>query len=193
MESLDTPEEVQDAGEDVEEFLPETFQAVEPDDAVGAAEEVDPFDTAASDDGSVEEVVVTQPAPAPLAKSWAFDFNLGQFFHAGQRGPTPTFGLVTLRYWIEKCLMTERGGSLIHSESYGIEGLTELIGEPQGVLSATLRDRVTDALTFHPRISEVADFEITSDPDNEYVEVSFTVITDEEDDLTIQGLNLRIQ
>jgi hypothetical protein len=157
------------------------------DDDIAAAEELPPFD-----DESLEDLVVEEPELSPVGKSWAFDFPSGQFFYASAQGPTTTWGAITLRYWIEKCLRTPRGALPIHDPGYGVEGLNQIIGHRSGEALADLEPSITSALLFHPRISEVIDFVADFDPAEEYVEVSFTVITDEEgfEEVSVSQLRL---
>ena len=172
--------------EDPDELLPVTPET-DVDEDITAAEDLPPFD-----DTTLEDLVVDEPEPEPVGKSWAFDFITGQFFYAAAQGPMTTWAGITLRYWIEKCLRTPRGALPIHDPGYGVEGLSRMVGRGDEEMLADLEPRVRDALLFHPRISEVTDFVAEYDPDEEYVEVSFTVITDEEgfEELTVSQLRL---
>lgn len=131
-----------------------------------------------------EPLLVAEEDQPPIGKSWAFDFVTGRFLPKPSGGPTETRGLATLRYWVEKCLVTERGAYPIHDTNYGLEGVNDMIGEPvDSPEMATLGARVREALTFHPRITDVVGFQVFSDPDEETVYVAFRVVTDEEDEL----------
>jgi hypothetical protein len=184
-------------------FLPLTDDAIpDPDDSLDAVEDDDDDQSPFVDESDVSDIVVADDAPPPLGLSWAFDFQAGTFLLNGGHGPLETRGLATLRGWVEKCLMTARGAHPIHPPDYGVEGLLEVIGEAasDGV-AGDLEDRIRDALLFHPRISDVTDFDAyMGDPeeddehdsaDDETLFVSFTVVTDDEDILEFVGLPLR--
>jgi hypothetical protein len=136
---------------------------------------VNPTITAAVD----TDIVAIATDPVPFGRSWRFDFEARRFDVGGSgHVPLVTTGIDTLAGWIEKCLMTPRGSCPIHSDEYGLEGLEELIGSDPSD-SVALEAAVRDALTFHPRIIEVQDFEASWDEGDEVVEVSFTVILDD--------------
>ena len=172
--------------ENADELLPATPET-DVDDDIAALEDLPAFD-----DDTSEDLVVDEPEPEPIGKSWAFDFVNGVFLFVSAQGPSATWGETTLRYWIEKCLRTPRGALPIHDPDYGMEGLRGLIGAIPDEVIADLEPRVRDALLFHPRITDILDFETEYDPMNEHVEVSFTVVTDEEgiEEFTVSRLRL---
>lgn len=146
-----------------------------------------------------EDDLIDEPVVRPLGRGWAFDFSRGGFIYghetgplaAGGHSPLGTTGLGTLQTWIEKCLLTERGAHPVHPEGYGMVRPFDLIGEQVvGAPVADLEQRVRDALTFHPRITEVRDFEADIDTDREYISVSFTVIVDGGEALSFRDVTL---
>jgi hypothetical protein len=127
-------------------------------------------------------IVVEDDAP-PIGLSWAFDFGENRFISGvgSGRGPLQTHGLATLITWAEKCLRTARGAHPIHPPGYGLVRPNDLWGKPvTGAPVAEMEARIRDALTFHPRITDVEDFEFDFDPNDEWVNVAFTMIVDEE-------------
>ena len=168
------PEQPEPQTEEGEELLPLEGDAGTPDEELDAVVGLPGFD-----EEPPEDLVVTTEEPPPLGKSWAFDFGVGKFKRVGAGGPAPTYGLTTLRYWIEKCLMTEAGAHPIHDQGYGVRGLNDLIGTQGGLVMMELESRITEAVTWHPRISGIENFSATHDPMQEYVDVAFTVVVDE--------------
>jgi|1185.fasta_scaffold84709_2 phage baseplate assembly protein W len=155
------------------------------------------------DSDEAPDVVVLDEPPPPLGLSWAFSFEAHTFLRGGLSGPLETRGLATLRGWIEKCLQTERGQHPIHPPDYGLER-PDILGEPVGdEAAADLEEAVRDALLFHPRITDVTEFEVymgevdsSDDPnlivsDDEALYVSFTVVTDDEETIDFTGVPMR--
>jgi hypothetical protein len=138
------------------------------------------------------DLVVTQEPPPPLGRSWAYDFDLHQFVRSpGQHGPLETHGISTLETWVEKCLRTARGAYPIYSDDFGIELPADLFGGNVASFPTDLfRDRVTDALTKHPRIVRVSDFAFAIDETEEYIAASFTVHTGDGDALRFANVSV---
>lgn len=133
------------------------------------------------------DLLVERDPPLPVGRSWQFDFLAGRFLpETTSHGVKETHGEATLRSWVEKCLATARGAHPIHKKPgevprYGMTRLDDLVGGPVVYPPADLEDRIRDALTFHPRIVDIADFGVAFDPDDDYVAVVFTVLTDTSD------------
>lgn len=124
-------------------------------------------------------------------RSWAFDFVTGRFVTRRGQGPLETSDDATLRGWIEKCLRTEREAHAIHRDTgFGLPPGDLIGGGAEAV--ADYEVRVRDALTVHPRITDVREFEARTDPeDPEVVWAWFTVVTDEGgDEMALQGVQL---
>lgn len=179
-----------------ESFLP---LEDEPPSAREQAELADEEILAGLTDPDLDELPLEQEEKEPIGRSWAFDFAREGFVYGhevgssatGKHGPLQTYGVATLRTWIEKCLHTARGAHPVHPEDYGLEPLDDIIGGPVlGAPAADIEARVREALTFHPRIDDVTDFRAVIDPDNEYVAVSFSVLIDDEAALSFQGVRL---
>jgi hypothetical protein len=137
-------------------------------------------------------VVTTEPAPTPLGRSWAFDFSAHRFVMAGHQ-PIETRRTQTLRYWIEKCLRSPRGGCVIHPPSYGLDSPTDVFGDQfDSADIASLEERIADALLFHPAISGIENFQAEQDAeDDEALLVRFEVVLDDATTLAIEeGLSL---
>lgn len=122
-----------------------------------------------------EGVEVPATTPPPLGRSYARDFRRGGFVPHGA-GPLQTTGLDTLRGLIEKTLLTMRGAHPVYDDEVGVDDPYELIGEPLATVAVgDLKDMVTEALLVLPRVEGVANFRLASDPDDEYLLVSFDV------------------
>ena len=138
-------------------------------------------------------VVDTQPQTFSLGRTWQFDFVKGDFVVPGAaRSPVGVSGVETLRQWIALTLRTERGAHPIASDDYGLEAPVAGIGfAPRDVLASDLAQRVADALSFHPKIVEVRDFVMRVDEeDEEAVLVSFTVVLDNAESLSVEDVDL---
>lgn len=178
---------------DFVESAPEPFEFLpiedEPLDAEAAANELE---RQLEDDSFSDTDLVVEEERAPIGRSWAFDFGRNSFVVGHKaKSPLETHGIETLRGWVLKCLFTARGAHAIHPDGYGLVQPFDLIGEP--VLTAPAADmeeRIRDALTFHPRITDVTDFIVDVDPDEEYVEVSFTVELDDETSESFDNVSL---
>lgn len=132
-------------------------------------------------------LIVVQDEPPPLGKSWAFDWP-SMRFNLGNNGDSPleTRGMLTLIQWAEKCLRTARGAHPIHPPNYGLVDPKSIFGQPVAFAPiAELEARIKDALTFHPRIVDVTDFDSDFDPDDEWVAISFTIVVDDETRLPV--------
>ena len=115
----------------------------------------------------------------PLGRSWAFDFNAGQFARGGGQSPIVVTGEGALRMWVLKALHTARLAHPIYTDQYGIELPFDLVGRsvsPEGI--GRYAAAVTDALLVHDRITAVIDFQFSHDPDEGALYVGFTVELD---------------
>jgi len=119
-----------------------------------------------------------------VGKSWAFDFLRSRFIPR-RSGPLRTNGLTSLRYWIEKCLRSERGAAAVWPDEYGTVGTSDFYGQVwRTEYSVLLEERVAEALSFHPRISRIENFTVKYDRGSTIVQVSFHVVLAEEADRT---------
>jgi hypothetical protein len=181
--------------EDPTTFLPEDdTEDLDPDEELDALEGDSAADPLIEDADAVDLVLAEVPPP-PLGRAWAFDFQTGSFLLNQAHGPLETRGLATLRGWIEKCLMTARGAHPIHPPEYGVEGLTDVIGEAASPgVAAGLEEGIRDALLFHPRITDVRDFDAylgtVEDGDEDALYLSFTVVTEDDERLDFEALTL---
>lgn len=143
-------------------------------------------------DAALAPVEQTDPdVPQPFGRSWRFDFINGGFFMDGG-APKETYELDSLIVWVEKTLRTDRYAHPIYSDSYGIEGPFDVIGQQADdeVLSA-YQDAITEALLIHDRITAVEDFSFQQDPFDDAVYASFTVILDAAPPLEAQPLEFQ--
>lgn len=117
--------------------------------------------------------------PAPIGRSWAFDFGEGQFARGGGQSPIVVTGEGSLRMWVLKALHTARLAHPIYTDQYGVELPFDLIGgrvTPEAI--GRYAAAITDALLVHDRISAVEDFAFSHDPDGDGLEVGFAVVLD---------------
>lgn len=138
------------------------------------------------------DLVVVEEDPPPLGRSWAYDFDRKRFVGAPTaHGPLVLHGVSTLQQWIEKCLRTARGAHAIYSDNFGIDLPADLFSGPVSHFPDRLfQDRVTDALTKHPRIVSVDNFAFNIDPNQEYVAASFTVHTGQGENFNFQDVRV---
>lgn len=151
-----------------------------PDDADAA------FATAEEGVDGADLQVTVEPPPAPVGRSWAFDFTTKRFVMAGH-SPIETRRTQTLRYWIEKCLRTPQGGVSIEPADYGFDDPTNIFGDQfDSADIATLEERVREALLFHPSITGIEEFVVEqSTEDEEVLLMSFEAVLDDETRLDI--------
>lgn len=171
---------------DIDNLLPADTEAP-PDDVLGAVE-----DALAGDPSALADVTVQETPPPPLGRGWQISTVVdaeGQAFvrSSGGQGALETHGLATLQTWIAKALVTEAGAFAIYPPGYGMQGALLGIGEPPTSPHLADRlDRITDALTFHPRITGVTNYSTSFDDDNEAFAERLTVVLDDETRLEIE-------
>jgi Protein of unknown function (DUF2634) len=186
---VSTPEDVifpEDQDDDVLQLLPE-------DDEPPTAEEAfEDMEESIEDFPGEDDLVVTAPESEPVGRSWSFNYAARSFISGSKgHGPAETYGDETLRQWIVKCLMTDRGAHPIHSDQYGVESLSGIMGVPVVDLdTGDFEQRIREALMFHSRIADVREFEWDLDPDNEGVFVTFEVVLDDDETLSIENVRL---
>lgn len=138
------------------------------------------------------DLVVTDAPPPPYGRSWAFDFVAQRFVVSPSGGIAETRGLATLRVWIEKCMRTDRGAHPIHSDDYGMVRPFDMIGmQLTDISKDDLEDRVRTALTVHPSILDIDDFDMTYATDgDDALFVSFTVLLADQQSLVVSNVEL---
>lgn len=164
------------------EFLPPDLDPPTPEEEAEALD-----DLSLQDD---DDLVLARAPQPPFGRSWAYDFTRPGFMRPdAAHAPLETRGKETIYFWCIKALQTARGAHPVYPSDYGMD---EPFGEIGRVFertgSAGLETRVHDALTFHPRIVDVQDFSAFQDPNDDVILMSFTVVTDDDDALTVQGL-----
>lgn len=157
------------------EPLPYPEEAPSPEEEIAALEQA--LDAIGTEAGSV----TVADEPPPIGRSWAWDDSKPGFVVApGGRGPAETFGDQTLTTWCIKALQTAQGAHPIYPSDYGLADANRWVGKRLTTADhARLEAAIHDALTFHPRIIDVIDFDAYQDPDQEVLEVSFTVVRDD--------------
>lgn len=159
------------------ELVPDDEIDVDPqevlDDALG-----EPTDTTADPETSV-------PQKAPFGKGWGFDFNANRFVTYGA-GPAITHEHETLKTWIMKAINTARGAHVIYDEAFGLDDPWADIGYVDDEnRQAAYESKIVDTLMEHDRIRMVTDFEFESEEDTGDRFATFTVITDNDDQIPI--------
>jgi hypothetical protein len=164
-----------------EQIVPELFEEPELPDEAG-----DAFARAEEGVESDDLVVSVEPPPAPLGRSWAFDFSAKRFVMAGH-APVETRREQTLLYWIQKCLLTPQGGSPIEPADYGFDSPTNIFGDQFDSSDiGTFEDRVREALLFHPSITGIENFRLEPDADDEEAaQVFFEAVLDDDTRLDV--------
>lgn len=143
--------------------------------------EIDPTAVLADDDEILDEGDFDTLTPdidvPPPGRSWRFDFHGGGFLFGDQQGPLMTFGDDTLNGWIEKVMHTDLNAHVVHPAGYGMEGGPySLIGTQIRAAPGDYEDKIRAALTFHPLIADIRNFAWSFDADDEWLEVTFTVV-----------------
>lgn len=173
--------------DDLTTFLPEDEFA----DDLDPAATLDVLDERLRDPNTQPpDLIVTEQDLPPMGRGWAFDFTTNRFVTRSS-GVAQTFGIQTLRQWIEQALRTDVGAHPIHSDNYGMVRPFDAIGEPLGaVTSADIEQRVKDCLTFHRRIVGVQDFKMTYDPNDDILNISFTAVLSDDELLSVSDVRL---
>lgn len=136
----------------------------------------------------------TEEPPRPFGKSWLWDDDRGRFKRYGA-APAATHGYDTLIGWIRNAVRIARLTYPIFDDEFGMDDPYALVGEvPTTTLKAQWSRMITDALSIEPRITEVRDFKYgqapAGSPDDTVLYVDFTVVTDDQAELTIEGVAL---
>lgn len=154
------------------------YQLLPADDpAIDAAEElegafVDPEGNPAID------AEFAPPPPMPLGRGWAFDIAAGRMIKYGQR-PVETYGLDTLKQWIDICMNVDAGAHSIFPDDFGMDDPWEMIGQDYSpALEAEYQQKVQNALLIHDRIESVDNFIFQHDENDTIQYVEFVVKTD---------------
>lgn len=164
---------------DIEELFPP-----DPDAELTPDEELDVSENALDNLDSEDDVEVIIPEKAPLGRAWAYNFQ-EETMMTGHSAPAIR-GNANLIHWIEKCLRTEAGSSVVHPPGYGLE---RSLGD---YLSAATFDTgdlsraIVEAVTFHPSVQRVEDVEVVTGntvDDDSAVSISFRVVLGDGSDL----------
>jgi hypothetical protein len=150
-------------------------------------EALDPRDELRIEDAFADPATLAVPdqTPEPLGRAPAYDFVNHRLLPGGAGGPLMIRGAATLGQWVDKCLRTRRGENPAVDPDFGSDLLPEdLLGEGRPFDPSAVAEYIAAAeraLRVHPRISDVDDMRITSDPDDDAVMLSFTVIVDDDE------------
>jgi hypothetical protein len=164
---------------------------IRPDEAPDPDEELLALEDALEDNRYLPPPIEPEDDPPPIGRSWRFDFQEGRFVTGPtSRGPAQTFEDETLYVWCEKALHTASEAHAIYASDYGMREANRWVGRSLTSADfAQISEDIHAALTFHPRISDVIDFEfIQDDPDEDFLEVNFTVVRDDDSTVTLEGV-----
>lgn len=130
-----------------------------------------------------EDIELTVEGLPPVGRAWLYDFAEGSFVAEG-RSPKTVRGDDAILAWVEKCLRTQQGSSIVNPPEYG---LAQPISDYLGINAeeddlAGLESDIAEALSLHPHIQTIEGFEIhfgnTTDGD-QAVDISFRVILED--------------
>lgn len=158
----------------------------------------DPATDPANDLAAAEASVLSDPPlpeaedpPLPFGRSWVFDFERGRFVRQGQ-SPAETTGLGALAQWCQMAVRTARYAHAVFSDDFGVEDPDLVIGEVRvDELIGEFEQQVREALLVHERIADVTEFDATYDPTTGTLSVTFTIVTDEDDELAIGNVQVQ--
>lgn len=107
-----------------------------------------------------DDIEVVEGDTPPIGRAWLFDFTKGSFVMDG-RSPATVRGDAALLAWVEKCLRTAQGDSVVHPPEFGLtQPIGDYIGGDPDELTSIETD-IEEALLFHPDISAVENIVIT--------------------------------
>lgn len=144
-------------------------------------------DTALSLEDSLVDpnaIITTQQSPpAPLGRAPALDFAQRRFIPSTAGGPLMIYGTATLGQWVEKCMRTRRGENKACDPDFGLDALFQdlIDGGPYDAgAAAEFEDIVARALTVHPAIDSIADWQVTYEAGDDAAFTQLTVIPADE-------------
>ncbi|MCA1571256.1 MAG: DUF2634 domain-containing protein [Chloroflexi bacterium] len=161
-------------------------------------EEIDPqADLEAAAASALDDVPAEAPAndpPAPLGKTWLFDFAEGRFLRSGA-APAEGRGFDSIRMW---CLMAMHSARYAHpcfGDAFGMEEPEEPIGETvNSELLADYERKLREALTVHDRIVGLVNFEAYFNPLEGVLEIdNFDVVLDDDALVEIGQVSVRVE
>lgn len=136
--------------------------------------------------------LVVAVEPVPIGRGYAFSPELKSFLLGPNgTGVLTTVGIDTLRNWVVKVLNTQKGAHPIYSDDFGMEDPFALIGEP--IMEAAIGEYeqiISDAVTYHPRITGIDNYVANLTATGDGVEVSFDVIMDDDNIVPIENVVL---
>lgn len=140
----------------------------------------------------VDTAEALDTTPAPLGRSYAFDFAARRLVPSASGGPLMTFGLDTLAGHVEKTLRQRQGENPACDENVGVTIMPEdlLDGGPfDAGAVAEYEVAVRRGLLTDDRIVDVDEFAVVYDEDAQATLVTFRVVPEGDDlddlDLTI--------
>lgn len=138
--------------------------------------------------------LVIDAVPTPVGRGYAFDPRVKGFIvGTSGRGILQTHGIDTLKVWILKCIHTQRGVHPIYSDDFGMdEPFAPIGGSLDDSVLGEYEEQLRSALTYHPRISGIADFAAEPTPMGDGYSVAFTVVLDDDSAIPISNLQVPV-
>lgn len=124
---------------------------------------------------SLIHATVTATVPLPLAKEYAWDYDLNDFLLVDGKNVIVT-GKEAVKVWIWKALKTKKNRHKAYTRNYGNE-LESLInqGLSTGALRSELERYLKESLLVNPYVTGIRNIDISIDGSK--ASVSFTAIT----------------
>lgn len=166
------------------ELLPADDEGLSPADALSAA-----VAGATAVPGAV--VPQAEEAPQPFGRSWVFDFEAGRFVRVGG-SPAPTHGFGAVQQWVLMAAHSARYAYRVFSDSFGMEGVDQGIGElPSVEIISDYEQHLREAVLVHDRITALNRFTAHLDAAAGAVVIDyFEVVTDEEETISFGNITL---
>lgn len=136
--------------------------------------------------------VAPQPV-VPFGRSWQFDWEAGQFIHAGA-SPADTHGFGALEQWCLMAIHAARYAHPVFSDQFGMENPDSPIGEfAEGEILADWQRALVDALMVHDRVTSVENMDLDWDPSTGILTINnFDVVTDEDQTVAVSDVTLQL-
>ena len=103
-------------------------------------------------------------------KSWAFDFELGDYITDGSGRTITLDGHQAWAQWCLKAVMTERFAHIIYSQNYGAEMKDAMRQPTRAAVESAVERTITETLLADVRTKTVRDFTFRWDGENLYTE-----------------------
>lgn len=136
---------------------------------------------------------VADPAPQPFGRSWQFDFEQGQFIHAGD-APADTTGFGALEQWLVMAAKSARYAHAVFSDEFGMENPDSTMGYfAEGEILVDWQQAMVEAWMVHDRVTSVENFDLTWDPTDGVLTINnVDIVTDEDQTVSLSDVTLNL-